>query len=113
MAQPRPAGEEPGGPDGERDRAPDRGDRPERLAYWVILAGLAAGVLWISSGERSVKSGTLELAGVLLLAAITRMVLPERRTGMLGARRRPADVLALLALGVGLLVAGLALPASP
>ncbi len=113
MAQPRPAGEAPGGPDRERGRAPDGGRRPERLAYWVILAGLAAGVLWISSGERYVKSGTLELAGVLLLAAVTRMVLPERRIGMLGARRRPADVVALLALGVSLLVAGLALPASP
>jgi hypothetical protein len=35
------------------------------------------------------------------------MVLPEGRAGMLGSRRRLADVAALAALGVGLLIAGL------
>ncbi len=102
---------------GRPQQGPDPGpagrSRWERVPYLVILVGLAAGLLWISSGEQYVRSGTLELAGVLLLAAVARMALPERRAGMLGARRRLADVVALTALSIGLLVAGLAIPARP
>jgi hypothetical protein len=50
------------------------------------------------------------MAGVLLMAAVARLVLPERRAGMLRSRRRLVDVAALGALGAGLLIAGLVLP---
>jgi len=114
-------GERPSGPPPDRaaggpvEGGPveGRARRWERLPYWIILAGTAAGLLWILSGEQHVRQGTLELAGVLLLAAVARMVLPERRAGMLGARRRPADVVALTALGIGLLVVGMVFPAMP
>jgi hypothetical protein len=46
----------------------------------------------------------------MLVAALVRLALPERRAGMLVARRRLADVAVLAAFGVGLLVAGLVLP---
>ena len=52
----------------------------------------------------------MALAGILLAAALARMVLPERRAGMLVSRRRLVDVAILAALGAGLLVAGLVLP---
>jgi hypothetical protein len=46
----------------------------------------------------------------MLAAALVRLALPEHRAGMLVSRRRLADVAALAAFGVGLLVAGLVLP---
>ena len=42
--------------------------------------------------------------------ALARLVLPERRAGMLASRRRLIDVTALAVLATGLLVAGLVLP---
>jgi hypothetical protein len=53
----------------------------------------------------------LAVAGILFAAALARLALPERRAGMLASRRRLADVAVLAALGTGLLVAGLVLPA--
>jgi hypothetical protein len=53
----------------------------------------------------------LAVAGIVLIGALARLVLPERSAGMLASRRRLADVAVLGALGVGLLVAGLVLPA--
>jgi hypothetical protein len=61
-------------------------------------------------GEQNARGGTLEIAGVLLVAAVARLMLPERRAGMLGSRRRLADVAAFAALGIGLLVVGLFFP---
>ena len=89
--------------------------RLDQVPYWIMLCGVGLGLLWmctgIRSGERDVRSGTLVLAGVLLVAAAARLGLPERRAGMLGSRRRLADVAAFAALGIGLLVAGLIFPA--
>ena len=48
---------------------------------------------------------------MLLAAAVARLALPESRAGMLGSRRRLADVAILAALGAGILVGGLILPA--
>jgi hypothetical protein len=50
------------------------------------------------------------VAGALFLAALARLVLPERRVGMLASRRRFVDVTVLAVLATGLLVAGLVLP---
>jgi hypothetical protein len=47
---------------------------------------------------------------MVLAAALARIVLPERRAGMLVSRRRLVDVAVLAALGTGLLVAALVLP---
>jgi hypothetical protein len=58
----------------------------------------------------SVRGGTLAVAGIVLAAALARVVLPERRAGMLVSRRRLVDVAVLAALGTGLLVAALVLP---
>jgi hypothetical protein len=65
--------------------------------------------MWRS--PQNVKGGTLAVAGILLAAAVARLVLPERRAGMLASRRRLADVAAFTVLGVALLVAGLVFPA--
>ena len=85
--------------------------RFQQVPYWLALCGIALGLLWIRSGERDVRGGTLVIAGVLLAAAVARLGLPDRRAGMLGSRRRILDVAAFAVLGVGLLVAGLVFPA--
>jgi hypothetical protein len=77
------------------------------LPYWIVLAGVAAGLITIRGGNQAVRGGTLVIAGALLAGALARLVLPDRRVGMLASRRRLLDVAALTLLGVGLLVIGL------
>jgi hypothetical protein len=77
------------------------------LPYWIVLAGVGAGLALVRGGEQEVRSGTLVLAGALLAGALARLILPEGRVGMLRSRRRLVDVVALATLGTGLLVAGL------
>lgn len=83
-----------------------------QLPYLAVLAGVAAGlaVIRLSSGPAAVKNGTLVIAGALLLAALARLLLPDRRVGLLAARPKSWDVVALAALGTGLLAAGLIYP---
>jgi Protein of unknown function (DUF3017) len=78
-----------------------------RLPYCIVVAGMAVGLATARGGGQAVKSGTLVIAGALLAGSLIRLVLPDDRAGMLASRRRLADVAALAALGVGLLVAGL------
>lgn len=80
--------------------------RPARLPYAVVLAGVAAGLLLMLIAKDAVRSGTLVIAGALLAGSLVRLVLPEGRAGLLGSRRRLVDVALLTALGAGLLVAG-------
>jgi len=80
------------------------------LPYLAVLFGVAVALAIIRQGVQLVQSGTLVLAGVLLIAALARLTLPERRAGMLSARRRLLDVAILGVLGIGLLVAGLVVP---
>ena len=63
-----------------------------------------------------VKNPVVELDGDEMTRIIwafikEQLVLPERRAGLLGSRRRLVDAAALAALGAGLLVAGLIFPA--
>jgi len=78
-----------------------------QLPYWIVLAGVAAGLAIVRGGDQAVRSGTLVIAGALLVGALARLMLPEGKVGMLRSRRRLVDVVALATLGIGLLVAGL------
>jgi hypothetical protein len=99
-------GTEPG-----RRRAKRRQDaRGAQLPYAIVLAMAAGGVAWIWQGQQYVRGGTLTVAGALVVAGLARLVLPQRRAGMLASRRRFVDVTVLAILGAGLLVAGLVLP---
>jgi Protein of unknown function (DUF3017) len=94
---------------GRRSAAVGHGWRAQ-LPYAVVLAGVAAGLAWISQGQQQVRAGTFTVAGALFVAVVARLTLPRRRAGMLASRRRYIDVTALAILAVGLLVAGLVLP---
>jgi Protein of unknown function (DUF3017) len=84
-----------------------RSRRTANLPYCIVLAGVAAGLITIRGGNQAVRGGTLVIAGALLAGALARLVLPDRKVGMLASRRRLIDVVALALLGIGLLVAGL------
>ena len=87
--------------------------RWQNLPYALAICCLALALVWIRQNGQNVRGGTLAVAGVLFAAALTRLALPERQVGMLASRRRLTDVAVLAALGTGLLVAGLLLPAQP
>jgi Protein of unknown function (DUF3017) len=97
----RDAGPEPGHPgQGSAWRS--------QLPYAIVVAVAGLGLLLTrGSGGQQVRSGTLVIAGALLAGSVIRLALPEGRAGMLGSRRRLADVAVLTVLGVGLLIAGL------
>jgi Protein of unknown function (DUF3017) len=78
-----------------------------QLPYWIVLAGVVAGLATMRGGGQAVRGGTLVIAGTLLAGSLARLVLPQGKAGMLGSRRRLIDVAALAALGVGILIAGL------
>jgi Protein of unknown function (DUF3017) len=78
-----------------------------QLPYWIVLAGVIAGLAIVHGGGQAVRGGTLVIAGALLAGSLARLVLPEGKAGMLGSRRRLVDVVVLAALGAGLLIAGL------
>lgn len=81
-----------------------------QLPYAAVLVGMAIGLGIIRQGVHLVPSGTLVLGGVLVLAALARLTLPERRAGLLSVRRRALDVAILGMLGIGLLVGGFVVP---
>jgi hypothetical protein len=78
-----------------------------QLPYWIVMAGVVAGLVTARGGGQAVRGGTLVIAGALLAGSLARLVLPEGKAGLLASRRRIVDVGVLGVLGVGLLVAGL------
>lgn len=75
------------------------------LSWWYLVAGLAAaGVLTMSFGD--LRVGGRIMAVAFLLGAIIRLVArPARKAGGLNVRSRTFDVLLLLMLSLGVLVA--------
>jgi len=106
---------EPGSPSEPAEAGVSPAAQPERqrfaqLPYVAVLVGVAIALLIIQQGVHHVRTGTLVFAGVLLLAALARLVLPERRAGMLSSRRRLLDVAIFGVLGIGLLVGAIVVP---
>jgi hypothetical protein len=91
-----------------------RRDRPGAvgwLAYLVVLGIVAAGLAWLwAGGAHAAKGGTLALAGAMFVAALARLVLPERWAGLLASRKRITDVVTMATLGTGLLAVVLLSP---
>jgi hypothetical protein len=88
--------------------------RPSRsgglFPYLIIIAGVAAGLFVAGEGSAHASRGAEVAGGTLLLAALARLVLPQRQAGMLASRSKVIDVLAFAALGGGVLALGLILP---
>ena len=96
---------------GSRSAARAKPSRSAQLPYLLVLAITVGALAWIwQGGIQHAKEGTLALAGAMFIGALARLVLPKQRAGMLASRRRLVDVVALAALAIGLLAAGLVLP---
>lgn len=91
----------------------ERGPRiiPTLGLWWLIAAGLAGGLL-LAYLDHLRRAGIV-LAGVLVVAAIARLTLPEERIGGLVVRGRIFDVVTLLTLAAALTVVTLSLKLSP
>jgi hypothetical protein len=77
------------------------------LAYLIVLAGVAVGLLFAWHGTTSGYKGTAVAGWALVAAALARLVLPPRYAGLLVSRQKAIDVLAFALLGGSIL--GLAL----
>ena len=77
-------------------------------AYLLVLGVTLAGLAVITTGRW--RLGVLWIGCALLGAAAARLVLPEEQAGMLHVRRRLVDVVLLVGLGAGLLIAAAAIP---
>jgi hypothetical protein len=94
-------------------RARDDGSIVRVVPYLAVLVCTVAGlyVAW-RQGSAGGGRGSVVVGVALLVAAVVRLVLPTRLAGLLGTRKRLTDVLTFTIFGVGLLVAGLVLPAA-
>jgi hypothetical protein len=75
------------------------------LSWWYLVAGMAAvGVLVIAFLD--VRWGGRIVAAAFFIGAVIRLVArPSRKAGGLNVRSRALDVLILLTLGLGVLIA--------
>jgi Protein of unknown function (DUF3017) len=87
--------------------------RPAALAwlpYLIVLAGVAVGLFVIWQGSQYAGPGAGLVGGALLVAAVTRLVLPPRYAGLLASRGRALDVATYAVLGAAVLGVALSLP---
>lgn len=100
--------------------APSQGPRPPRPWYalvagqWplaVVLAGVAAGVLWAGTGHW--KRGSFLVGATFALATVLRAALPSSRVGLLCVRSRVVDVACLGVLATGIIMLTLVVPPQP
>jgi hypothetical protein len=78
------------------------------VVYLTVLATMVVGLVLTAVGPW--RTGLTWLGSGLLLGAVSRLLLPERRAGMLRVRRKWSDVLLLVVAGVGLLVLAVVVP---
>ena len=93
--------------DGPLKRPPTLGG----VVYLGVLASALVGLALVAAGAW--RTGLSWLGIGLLVAAATRLVLSDRRAGMLRVRRRWSDVLMLTVAGVGLIVLTVIVPNQP
>ena len=80
------------------------------VPYLIVLAGVAAGMVVIWQGSQYAGRGAGLVGGTLLVAAVTRLVLPPRYAGLLASRGRTLDVVTFAVLGAAVLGVALSLP---
>ena len=72
--------------------------------WWPVAIVVAAGVVTIGLGQ--IRLGGQVMCGALVAAAVVRLLAqPARRAGGLTVRSRALDVVILLALAIGVLIA--------
>jgi len=88
---------------------------PVRAVGTFVLAGAllvaAAGLLVVALGPWRVGVGVVGSA--LVVTSVARTMLPDRHAGLLRIRRATADVMAMTALGVTMVLLALLVPDQP
>jgi hypothetical protein len=112
---PGDAGQPPGSGRADMTRPAARAQEDVSIVRVVPLLAIlvaAVGGVYIAwrHGSTGGREGGVVEGCALLAAASVRLLLPDRLAGLLAVRSRRTDVCVLAALGVGLLVVGLALP---
>ena len=81
------------------------------VPYLAVLVCVAAGIYiaWHQGSNGGGRGGVIAGAA-LLAAAMLRLVLPARMSGLLAVRNRATDAVTLIVLGACLLATGLVLP---
>ena len=79
--------------------------------FLVIIAMTGVGLTFVVAGPW--RTGLSWIGAGLLIGAASRVVLSDRRAGMLRVRRRWSDVLMLVVAGVALLVLAQIVPDQP
>jgi hypothetical protein len=90
-----------------------RDPRPSKLAwlpYLIVLAGAAVGMLIAWQGSKYAARGAGLIGASLLVAALARLILPERYAGLLASRRKASDVLGFAVFGAAVLAVAISLP---
>ena len=88
--------------------------RPQTLGGVVYLGVLGASVVGLGIVLAGAwRTGLSWIGAALLVASFSRLVLSERRAGMLRVRRKWSDVLMLTVAGVGLIVLTIVVPDQP
>jgi hypothetical protein len=94
------------------DDNPDR--RPQTFGgsvYLVVVATALAGLAITVLGAW--RTGVIWMGSGLVAGGLARLVLPERRAGMLRVRRKASDVVMLLIGGAALIVLAVVVPEQP
>ena len=97
----------------DRTTRATRDTRPSKLAwlpYLIVLAGAAAGMFIAWQGSKYAGRGAALIGASLLVAALARLILPERYAGLLASRRKASDVLGFAVFGAAVLAVAIALP---
>ncbi len=80
------------------------------IPFLLVLAVLVAGFVFVRLEPEHWLRGVLIIGADLAAAGVLRLVLPNRRAGLLVVRSRAFDTVAYIGLGVLVITFGLALP---
>ena len=81
-----------------------------QLPLLAVLVTVGVGLLIVTVGVW--RRGLVVIGLALVVAALLRLLLPERRAGFLAVRSRPVDVVLMAGAGVALTGIALTLPAA-
>jgi hypothetical protein len=81
------------------------------VLYAAVVVTVAVGLAFVAVGPW--RTGVGVCGGGLIGAALGRVAIPERMSGLLRVRRRAADVVVMLTLGIGLVVLATVVPDQP
>jgi predicted phage tail protein len=88
--------------------------RPQTLGGGVYLAVVATALSGLAITVAGAwRTGVVWMGVGLIVGGVARLLLPERRAGMLRVRRKGSDVVMLLGAGIALVVLAVVVPEQP